>query len=442
MKYFLTAFLLVFAVSALAQGQLDPRFANLPEYVALAPAAPQAEETGYAWTYDKWTPPPALVNACSTDVHNWYSAVADDGLRYPTWHPPTDPSGCHFGHSHGMNPRLSPLYKEMGEVYLGYVAEQMSKQDIVMHRHEAHEGYKITWAHQDYQPVKFLGFPSGPTLSCDLMSVIHMGTFNPDAFTNNQHEQHFRTFCLNTKTGELATRDHVKLMSIIGNPGSFHPTCGGVKPKDLFFVGPAVPSDSPATNPLADAASLGLRRIPTSDCLIKPRLNAGQDLLEVWQTGNGLEGPDGKIVIQPHWYWFASTMSRFFDKRTGAMGKSLNVCYEKDVAGKYIVISNPCVDARRAMPNGPFAGVVCHPQNPFDGDTITIRFTTLIKNNPSGPEVFYSNVHGRNSSVTKFAGGVKQEVSRGSLPARGFRYTGTKDPMTYKDTDAFLCDQN
>jgi len=408
---------------------------------ALAFLAATAQAQDNAWTYDKWSPPAALENPCSTELHNSYSAIGEDGLRYPTWHPATDPSGCHYGHSHGFeDPAQSPLYAMMGPPLFGYAAEQMSKQDVMMHRHESHEGYKVSWGHRDYIPTKVLGIASGPILQCDLMSIIHMGTFNADAFTNNQHEQHFRTYCISADTGEVITRDHVKLMTIAGKPGGFTPTCGATTA--FLTVGDPVPMDSPTTNPLAVASSMGIKRIPTSVCMIKARPSGGQDMLEVWQTASGLRGVGGSIVFQAHWYWFAHTMSRFYDLRTLAMGKSLNTCYEKNVDGTFVVTNNPCLTVRTTMPEGPFTGVVCNAANPFDGDTVTIRLTTLKKNNPTEFDVFYTDVHGQNPSAEYFLGSVKQEVSKGFLPAKNNTYTSTAQTIGGKDADAFLCDQN
>ena len=49
---------------------------------------------GDAVSYGIWTP--SGTDTCSQAVHDQYYAVAPDGLRYPTWHPAVDPSGCTF----------------------------------------------------------------------------------------------------------------------------------------------------------------------------------------------------------------------------------------------------------------------------------------------------------------------------------------------------------
>jgi hypothetical protein len=451
--------LLLFAGSVFAQDVPTEPEAPPQQYMEV-PEKFRFEEKGQAWTYNNWTAPASLVNACTPTDHNFWSAVGEDGFRYPTWHPATDPKGCHYGHSHGgADPRQSPLWADMGPPLFGFVAQQMLLvADRHMHRGESHPGYKVTWGHRIYTPP-FLQTLTAPDLECDLMSIIHMGTFNADAFTNNQHEQHFRVYCTNAETGEFVTRDHVRLMTIAGDPGRFTSTCKP-DPADIVYVGPVSPSDSPSTNPLAVGGSTGIRVIPTSECLIKPKwTSSSNSTLEKWQTGSGLRGPADQwvaatatkpafikyhdlVVFQAHWYWFANLMSRYYDLRTLTMGKTINACYEKDLAGAFIIGSAQCVQVRRDLPNGPFQGIVCSPFNPFTGNGIQIRVTTLVKNNMVGPEVFYSSIYGQTPSETYFPGSVRQEVSRGKLPSIKSTYVSTKELLNGTDTDKSLCDFN
>jgi hypothetical protein len=64
------------------------------------PSAPDyGPATGNARAFGIWTPGPN--DDCTAAQHDAYSVVGPDRKRYPTWHPPTDPSGCSFGHDHG-----------------------------------------------------------------------------------------------------------------------------------------------------------------------------------------------------------------------------------------------------------------------------------------------------------------------------------------------------
>jgi hypothetical protein len=49
----------------------------------------------------------ADLPTCSQAVHDQYTVVGwGDGVRYDTWHPLIDPSGCKFDHDHGSDPKL------------------------------------------------------------------------------------------------------------------------------------------------------------------------------------------------------------------------------------------------------------------------------------------------------------------------------------------------
>lgn len=63
---------------------------------------PQVAEVGNSLAYGIWTP--SGTDTCTQAIHDSYSVVGPDGLRYPTWHPPVDPAtGCTFGHEHGRD---------------------------------------------------------------------------------------------------------------------------------------------------------------------------------------------------------------------------------------------------------------------------------------------------------------------------------------------------
>jgi hypothetical protein len=50
-----------------------------------------------------WNPGPK--DTCTKEQHDAYTVVGPDGKLYPTWHPPTGPGRCTFGHEHGLDPR-------------------------------------------------------------------------------------------------------------------------------------------------------------------------------------------------------------------------------------------------------------------------------------------------------------------------------------------------
>jgi hypothetical protein len=59
-------------------------------------------------SFGLWTP--SARDTCAKEQHDAFSVVGPDGKRYPTWHPPTGPEGCTFGHEHGRDPKKSILW--------------------------------------------------------------------------------------------------------------------------------------------------------------------------------------------------------------------------------------------------------------------------------------------------------------------------------------------
>src|SRR5688572_2712403 len=74
-----------------------------------------------------WRPGP--TDTCTQEQHDAYSAVGPDGKRYPTWHPPTGPAGCSFGHEHGRDPHDSDLWDKADGLPFGYANEVLAAAD-------------------------------------------------------------------------------------------------------------------------------------------------------------------------------------------------------------------------------------------------------------------------------------------------------------------------
>ena len=129
-------------------------FFGLPALVLAALLAPLAcsdsplglppLEVGDSRAYSIWEP--TGPDTCTREIHDSYSIVGPDGLRYPTWHPPVDPgTGCTFGHEHGRDPRGSDLYGEVGAIPFGYANQQLDLGTFGASRHEDHVGHKVEW---------------------------------------------------------------------------------------------------------------------------------------------------------------------------------------------------------------------------------------------------------------------------------------------------------
>ena len=86
---------------------------------------------------------PSAIESCTQEQHDAYAVVGQDGKRYPTWHPPTGPGGCSFGHEHGRDPRGSKLYDDAGGLPFGLANEALAISDPANPRDEDHVGHKV-----------------------------------------------------------------------------------------------------------------------------------------------------------------------------------------------------------------------------------------------------------------------------------------------------------
>jgi hypothetical protein len=149
---------------------------------------------------------PAAADTCPAAVHDRYSVIGPDGLRYPTWHPPTttDPATgrtCTFGHEHGDDPAQSDLFAWVTEhlqapgypAYAGLPFGQSTEaldafaaaNPGTAKRSEDHVGYKVSVAND----VALLAADGGALgTTCDYLTSVHQGSHSPDALSNNAHE--------------------------------------------------------------------------------------------------------------------------------------------------------------------------------------------------------------------------------------------------------------
>jgi hypothetical protein len=130
---------------------------------------------------------PAILGNCSSATHDKWSVDGGDGLRYRTWHPQVDPSGCVFAHEHGDNPALMKNAEIAAvPVKFGYIGRRHPSASEPNGHDEAHEGFKVFIANpgdvSDEQRVNRVYS----------RSVFHMGTGGPKRFTMQHHSAEIR----------------------------------------------------------------------------------------------------------------------------------------------------------------------------------------------------------------------------------------------------------
>ena len=350
-----------------------------------APEIPVA--LGDAVAFSLWTPGPQ--DSCSRAIHDSYSAVGPDGLRYPTWHPPVDPgTGCTFGHEHGRDPSGSSIYNEVGPIPFGYANQHLMDGGFGADRHEDHVGHKVEWQNDTEMRI---GGGGSATLSvrCNLLVKMHQGTHSPDAFTNNMHEVVYHIRC-SDGTGFGAT-----LLTPIGTPGELVVGCDRQR---HVVAGVATPSISPGGG--------GKRALPEVACLQErvlggERPNFDAALRESWEISASLRTSSGRTLVSFNPYFQAMDPSRYFDATAPRqMARPIDLCYTDAVRGR---------DRCEGLPAGPIGWD--DPRSPFKG---VRRFVDVNGNkvrNAEGPSIWYTDALGRAGSPEPFPGSIVQWIA-------------------------------
>ena len=338
---------------------------------------------------------PGSYDSCSKEQHDAYAVIGPDGKAYPTWHPPTGPGGCSFGHEHGRDPHGSDLYRDAGGVPFGYANEMLATFDPIHPRDEDHVGHKIEWEN-DVQLPFVSGGSSAGTAVCDVLYKLHQGTHSKDALTNNLHELVYHIRC------EDGTRLQVTMLAAIGRPGAFARSCTQT---DFIDVGPPTPANSPIGN--------GARLIPDRTCIERHMLVPdGQQsvysaaLQETWRTSNAIETPAHRPLAFFDPYFIVELPSRFYDPaKAPAVGRPMEVCYETSATGGH-ASGGLCAQAGAA-------GIAFDdPRSPFNGARRSVELNLTQLSNASGPEVWYTDPFGRGAQSGPFPGSIKQVIGR------------------------------
>jgi len=366
--------------------------------------------------YLTWHPGP--TDTCPVEVHNLYSTVGPDGKRYPTWHPPVDPTtGCSFGHEHGRDPHGSDLYASVRDIPFGYANEMLDTYDPTGMRHEDHVGHKIEWENDVRMSLSGIA-DDVLNLQCDIMTKLHQGTHSKDAFTNNLHELVYHIKCTD------GTEMHITTMNPIGRPGEFTRACDDVR----VTVGPATPANSPEGG--------GQRKIADRTCVDRFVLvPAGQNssfsngIHESWQTHTSIRREDGRTIASFDPYFQVNLPSRFYDPGLADItGRTINLCYEIEANGDR-ARGSAC---QTATNNWTILGIVqTDPQSPFNGISRFVDINSNRVENGDGPEVWYTDPFGKHGRTAPFPGSVRQFVSRTDNSAVPFHGPRIGDGRNY-----------
>lgn len=412
---------------------------------AEAPAHPTTLARGISHALGLWQPN-LRYDTCSQAVHDAFAVVGPDGLRYPTWHPPTaiDPDTgkeCSFGHEHGRDPRSSALWPAIREHFafdanangvidqdelaqaglpFGYVNQQLdvynAQRGIVdSMRHEDHVGHKIEWENDLPLQTNQCNTVSGPgcwdrvalPVRCDFLMKPHQGTHTADAFTNNMHELVYAVACRDdgSATGEVqrlaATRLITAHMSVFGKPGGFTDRNTG----QFVEVGQCTPANSPTGQ--------GARLIPVAASVQQKMLvPSGQFsdfgvVYEDWLSSNRLTTADGREIVRfdPHFAVFSPSryympagtpeygVDRSPEDRMAQVARSSDLCYMRTPDGRRAkgIACDLQTDYGRNMVRIDWDD----PRSQFNGVKREMYFNQTVLTNPGGPTLWWTDPLGR-----------------------------------------------
>ena len=346
--------------------------------------------------FSTWTP--GSHDTCTQQQHDAYTVLGPDGKAYPTWHPPTGPGGCSFGHEHGRDPHGSDLYDDPDGLPFGYASEMLAISDPAHPRDEDHVGHKVEWENDLHLSFAGDGVVAS-TAVCDVLIKLHQGTHSKDAFTNNLHELVYHLRC------EDGTEMHVTLLVAIGKPGQFGRSCS---PAELVSTGPPTPANS--------RAGFGVRLIPDRTCIERHMLApAGEPsdyaaaLHESWHVYSSVDRADGHSVAHFNPYFQIRLPSRFYDPALApGVGRPIDVCYEVTPSGER-ASGGPCEEStgNGAVPDVAFDD----PRSRFNGTGRSVDINAIRIQNAGGSRVWYSDALGRHARATAFPGSIRQVVS-------------------------------
>lgn len=421
-----------------------------------------------AASFGIWSP--SRRDTCTKADHDAYSVIGPDGKRYPTWHPPTGPNGCTFGHEHGRDPRQSTLWstkqiqryfyfdangnhqmdpdeEAVAGIPFGYANEQYHAYNSAHGsddmRHEDHVGHKIDWVNgeADLATHRMTTNPTGGAwigtlgdgvvqrdtrVRCSFLAKVHQGVTTSDAFTNNLHEVMYFNDC---RHPDPAYDQQVSIaqLAAFNRPGGFTkfmPLCGIERrgqPQDFVEVAQG-PSRRAATTTSGD------REIATRDCiengvLVPPGKWSG-NMYEAWPATLRLStAADRQIVGEINLLFDVEDAIRYFypeslkaqraytNSAAGLnLGFTMDLCYDTSLADRQRLFRGGLCDAATAY--GKIRDISWDdPRSGFRGLHRGMYFMPAVIDNAAGPAVWYTDALGGHASNKPFVGAVAQQVT-------------------------------
>ncbi len=384
-----------------------------------------------------WVPNPKF-DTCTKEIHDSYKVQGPDGKWYPTWHPHehtfANGTKCTFGHEHGRDPKLSPLFPKMQEMYFydannngtmdaaekaaagvpfAYANEQYDVYNASIgktnvHRHEDHVGHKVEWDryNQSYEGPGGASDRHDSDIVCDVAGIIHQGTNSKDAFTNNLHAASGFISC--NKNGY---EQRITILAAFNKPGQF----GEALPCDPRGTQIILGTDSVNVNyPSGDSTSA--RNVLTRKCvnqfMLVPEGKFSSNTYEDWKASLVLTNKAGKrLNSSPVGGFTVFNPVRFYDPgKPLDVGYLMDLCYETEANG----------DRMRGGCHVTDYGRITDikwddPRSQYRGDMRETYFQADPINNAGGTAIIYTDPLGNNAQSSPFPGSIKQYLTPANI---------------------------
>jgi hypothetical protein len=425
-------------------------------------AAPKAL-VGFPWK-------PTASDTCTTEDHNKWWVQGPDGNYYPTWHPVIDPvKGCTYGHDHGDNPQLSPIYRFSGGVPFGYanfVSGRRPEEDHVGHKVIVESNWTALANNGAGPPTQAqrAGF------TCNWLSHIHQGTHSGDALHMNEHEYHVNLVCNDGQARnprpqnrtvfsgkDRDTAISVKLLVAFGQPDSTL-VCASEDPFGVMGMGGPVPQDPEARRVLACVGDLVRGGYDPSGADINkffeqvdaPRPTGEESarnsgFQELWRPGAFITGADGNQIVDMSPYYFVYDPSRVVNNKLSGPTQASTPASERFMLTDREWIRTVEICSLEVNPNAPapfkaarvklcdrlktelgvssyvaIGALAESPRSPFKGLKRAIHPKGgLVKNTaPGGTEYFCTKSDGASPTPARMVNGLPKCDTPTSIPQR------------------------
>lgn len=347
---------------------------------------------------------------CSAELHETYTAVAQDGDVYPTWHPVvvTDPASgtdCSFGHEHGDNPFTSDIhdwaFDRIGAAATGVTfgfAAHKSMLSGAAHRHEDHYGHKV-FVLNDINLVRedregYVVDTAAAPVQCDYLIYTHQGSHSADALRNNQHELFYAAQCSD------GTEMVVNTLNGYGAVNEYTANCDG---RRVTTSGSDLPS-----------STAGSREIPDLEC-VNRTADEFWSTYELWKADKTILGANGELLVRYDPWFGVRNPSRVADGATPIETLTLT--------GENRTIWPWTTDFTGATKNDS--------DSPFDGAQRDVYVQRTVIDNAGGATTFYTDAYGERVSLEPFEGSIAQYASAVS---------NTSQPETARSAYGFSTD--